>query len=116
MEDRPILGLTEEIIILGKTTKKLVARVDTGATASSIDSSLAEELELGPVVKSKIVRSASGVGKRPVMRVKVNIHGKEMEADFTVANRSHMTYKALIGQNILKDGKFMIDPLQKVKE
>ena len=38
----------------------------------------------------------------------------ELEGDFTLANRSHMTYALLIGQNILKAGHFLVDPLKKV--
>ena len=35
-----------------------------------------------------------------------------MEAECTVADRSHMKYKMLIGQNVLKKG-FIIDPEEK---
>jgi hypothetical protein len=109
------LGLTEKITIIGENVEEeVVARVDSGATASSVDSALAEKLQLGPITRTKIVKSASGVVKRPIIKVKVRLNGMEMEAEFNLADRSHMTYEVLIGQNILKEGKFLIDPLKKV--
>ena len=115
MEERIILGLTEEILIKGpKRAEKIIARIDTGATASSLDLKLAERLQLKELKKARIVKSASGVRRRPVVHAKVLIHGKELEGDFTLANRSHMTYALLIGQNILKAVHFLVDPLKKV--
>ena len=111
MENRPVLGLIEEIEVLGKDTQEtVIARIDSGATASSIDIKLADKLELGPVTRTKIVKSASGTKKRPIMKAIVKIGDQEIEEEFTLADRSHMTYPALIGQNILKKGNFMIDP------
>lgn len=113
MADRPILGLTEEVTFFGNNEHKeeMKVRVDSGATCSSIDKELAEKLALGPVVRDKLVKSASGVKKRPLVMVKVEIKGKVIEEEFSLADRSHMTYPALIGQNVLKEGRFLIDPL-----
>lgn len=117
MEKRIILGLTEQIVIKGsKRSEKVTARIDTGATSSSLDQKLAEKLHLEKLSNVKIVKSASGVGKRAVVHATVLLHGKELGADFTLANRSHMTYQVLIGQNILKQGEFLIDPLKKVQK
>jgi hypothetical protein len=110
MEKKLILGLIEEVTIIGKKDELVVARIDTGATSSSIDISLAGKLELGPVIQSKLVKSASGVKKRPVVKGKVKINGLTIEEEFNLADRSHMTYNVLIGQNILKKGNFLIDP------
>ena len=110
--ERVILGLTEQVTIIGKDGEKQVtARIDTGATASSIDISLAEGLGLNASEdRYKIVKSASGTKKRPVAKVKIKLDGSIIEEDFTLADRSHMTYPLLIGQNILKKGNFLIDP------
>ena len=112
MTDKLILGLTEEIVIIGNNGKEetLTARIDTGATASSIDTALAKKLELGPVTRQKIVKSASGVKRRPVIKAKVKIRDILIEDEFTLADRSVMTYPVLIGQNILKKEDFLIDP------
>lgn len=112
MKDRIIVGLTEEIILKGKKeSKKVVARIDTGATNSSIDSSLARDLNLGPIKMTKVIKSAHGNSVRPVREAEVVIEKKKLNVLFTVADRSHMRYKALIGQNVLKQG-FLIDPLK----
>ena len=58
----------------------------------------------------KLVKSASGKGRRPVVGVKVKIDGLILEDDFTLAERKHMMYPVLIGRNILKAGNFLIDP------
>ncbi len=107
---RIIVGLTESITLVGeKTKKRLKAKVDTGADKSSIDLKLAAQLKMGPVVKTSLIKSASGSLVRPIIRAKVVFAGKEMNVLFTIANRSHMKYKILIGRNILKKG-FLIDP------
>ena len=110
MGEKVILGLTEQIKLLGSKEIELIARIDTGATASSVDSTLAEELSLGPVIRTKIVKSASGIEKRPIVKAKIILKDIEIEEEFTLADRRHMTYPLLIGQNILKKGNFLIDP------
>lgn len=111
-EKRAILGLTEKVIVIGpeNNEEKVTARIDSGATASSIDFKLSAKLGLGPITRTKIVKSASGVKRRPIIIVKVKIGTKVIEAEFTLADRAHMTYPVLIGQNILKEGNFLIDP------
>lgn len=115
MAKRPVLGLTTSVQIRNHH-EKITARVDTGATSSSIDTTLAMALNLGPALKSRIVKSASGVKERPIIKAEVNINGSLIEAEFTVADRKHMTYKILIGQNILKQGNFLIDPQKGVEQ
>ncbi len=117
MDERVILGVTEKITIIGNNNKEeeVIARIDTGATSSSIDINLALKLNLGPVTRLKVVKSASAVGKRQLIRAKIRIHGEMIEEEFTLADRAHMTYPMLIGQNILKKGNFLIDPHKKVK-
>jgi hypothetical protein len=105
-----IVGLTENITIKGeKSNAEVIARIDTGATKSSIDLMLASKLGLGPVVDSKLIKSAYGVKLRPVVRAEVVIGGRKILAKFTLADRNNMKYSALIGQNILRKG-FLIDP------
>ncbi len=111
-KNRTVLGLVEKVNILAKSNKQLMARIDTGATKGSIDSHLVAKLKLGPIIKTKMVKSASGSKLRPVIEAKVRLKGKQITAEFTVADRSHLKYKILIGQNILKKG-FIIDPQKK---
>ena len=111
--DRPVVGLVEEIILNGESELgKVVARIDTGATKSSVDSKLAAKLRLGPVIRTKLVKSQHGNSVRPIVHAYVTLAGKKCEADFTIADRSHLRYKVLIGQDVLTKG-FLIDPLKK---
>ena len=112
MTNRPILGLIEEIIFQSDHhSNKITARIDSGATSSSIDSALVKQFNLGPELHSKIIKSASGIKERPIIKTTIRIAGLVIESEFNVADRSHMRYQMLIGQNILKKGKFLIDPL-----
>lgn len=105
-----IIGLAENIVIKGlDETKEVDAKIDTGATKSSIDSKLAAELKLGPIIRTRLVKSAHGNTLRPMINVDLELAGQKIKSQFTIANREHMKYRVLIGQNILKD-KFLIDP------
>ena len=108
--DRIIIGMIEEIEVTNNGSReRLQARIDTGATKSSIDYKLASTLKLGPVIESRLVKSAHGNKLRPVIQATIIIRGKEVAEKFTLADREHMKYKVLIGQNILRKG-FLIDP------
>lgn len=110
MSEKITVGLTARVVIFGKNKKKeVIARIDTGATKSSIDETLAKELGLAEPLKHTSVKSAHGTRHRPVVMVEIAISGELMSAEFTVADRAHMKYQVLIGQNILKKG-FLIDP------
>lgn len=114
--DRTIVGFVENIILYGnsKRYRRIKARIDTGAVKSSIDARLAAELHLGPIIRRKLVVSAHGKTIRPVMEAALQIGKRKMKEEFTIANRTHMKYEVLIGQNILRDG-FLIDPQKKCR-
>jgi hypothetical protein len=114
VEERVVLGLTEEVIVVSQDSEeKVIARIDTGATASSIDKELANKLGALPLEKTKIVKSASGIKRRSLVKIKIKLNSSIIEEEFTLADRSHMTYPVLIGQNILKQGNFLVDPNKK---
>lgn len=109
MTHKIVLGLTARIVLFGKTGKReMIARVDTGATKSSIDTKLAQELGLTELRKV-LIKSAHGSRHRGVVTTDISIAGELMHAEFTLADRAHMKYRVLVGQNILKRG-FLIDP------
>src|SRR3989338_8365456 len=110
---RGVLSLTKQVNLLGRTEEQVCARIDPGAPSSSLDVQLAERLDLTPGDRSKIVKSASGVKKRPVITVKLLLQNSSLEEEFTLADRSHMTYPVLIGQNVLRKGNFLVDPQKK---
>lgn len=107
--NKTLIGLTEKIKI---NEKEITAKVDTGAEYNSICSSLANKLKLGATVRYVFIRSSHGRTRRPIIKAKVEIKGKTFETEFTIAARSHLTYPALIGKNLLKKG-FLIDPNKK---
>lgn len=110
IDGKVVIGLAEKVTINFNLGKKIViAKIDTGATKSSIDTSLAAELRLGPVIKSKLVKSAHGSKLRPIIEANIELAGKNLKSEFTLADRAHMKFRLLIGQNILKEG-FLIDP------
>ena len=110
LDGKVVIGLEEKVRIHNNSGKKIaVAKIDTGATKSSIDTSFASELNLGPVIKSRLVKSAHGSKLRPIIEATIELAGKKIKSEFTLADRAHMKYRILIGQNILKDG-FLIDP------
>ncbi|MFH1637632.1 MAG: RimK/LysX family protein [Candidatus Woesearchaeota archaeon] len=100
------VGLVEKVKVNGE---ELLARVDTGAEGNSVSQNIAKKLSLGPVVKTKIIKSSSGRQIRPIVMAELEIGGKKMEAAFNITDRAHMKYPVLIGRAVLKDG-FMIDP------
>ncbi|RMF05684.1 hypothetical protein D6764_04130 [Candidatus Woesearchaeota archaeon] len=116
LRNRTIVGLAEEVEIIGEEeSRKVIARIDSGATLSSIDINLASELKLGPVTRTKFVKSAQGSTTKPVVKASVRIGGRRIKASFTLSDRSHLTYPVLIGQNILKMD-FLIDPKKPLPE
>ena len=104
--EKTILGLIEDVKIHGRIIK---AKIDTGAKRSSISRELANELNLGPVIKVRGYKTSTGREKRPVIKTSISIKGRKFKATFNIANRAHMKYRILIGQNILKK-RFLIDP------
>ena len=110
LDGRIVIGLDEKVAIHHSSgNKNVIAKIDTGATKSSIDTNLAAELRLGPVIKSKLVKSAHGSKLRPIIEATIELAGKKIKSEFTLADRAHMKYRILIGQNILIEG-FLIDP------
>ena len=116
-EEKTVVGLVEKITLISSNgeAKEVEAKIDTGASKSSIDLKLASKLKLGPVIKSKMIKSAHGNKMRPVIEAEIILAGKRMKSEFTLADRTHMKYDALIGINTLKHG-FLVDPSMDVKK
>lgn len=99
----------------GKKSKKVVsARVDTGATRSSIDRGLAQEL--GLLIPENILwkdryeyRSATGFQTRPVISIKYKVAGRKIVSSASVANRGKMSTPFLIGRRDLVG--FLVKPV-----
>lgn len=110
MTENIIIGLAEKVVVHGTDEdREVLARIDTGASVSSIDTHLAAEMRMGPIEEVKTIRSANGKRVRPALSVSVSLAGRDCSGVFTLADRSHMKYEVLIGRDILKQG-FLIDP------
>ncbi|MGL5948510.1 MAG: ATP-dependent zinc protease family protein [Aeromonas sp.] len=122
------------------------ARVDTGATTSSISAQgitiferngknwvrffmshkdLNEQIQIeAPLVRHVRVRQASAedLDRRPVVRLAVRMGEMTEKAEFTLKDRSDMTYPVLLGREFLKDiavvdvAREYIQPKPKLKE
>jgi len=113
-EKAKILGLTEDIIIVGadKSHHEILAKIDTGADSSSIDEALAEEcglLKKDNIVFQKGYRSSLGRHRhRYIISLTYYLKGKKIETFVSVADRSKLRNKFLIGKRDLRG--FVIRP------
>ena len=109
LKKKTVVGQVEKVSFLIKGKReRFDARIDSGAASSSIDAKIVADLKLGPVLSVKKVRNAHGETLRPVVEADIFLKRKKIKAIFTVADRSRMKYKVLVGRNILKEG-FLID-------
>lgn len=110
IQNKIIIKAVEPIIISSKNKKKTVnARIDTGASQSSIDITLAHDLGLKNYIGKVNVISANGIKTRPIVEIEYELSGKKIKSNFTLADRSNLNYPVLIGRNDLKG--FIIDPI-----
>lgn len=126
-----IIGRAEKIDFPSLEIKRVPAKVDTGADASSIwvSSTRIENGELiciffGPSSKhytgKEVIftkeeytqtRVANSFGQREIrykVKLTVKILGKTINATFTLSNRENKTYPVLIGRKLLHK-KFIVD-------
>ncbi|PSP69816.1 30S ribosomal protein S6--L-glutamate ligase [Halobacteriales archaeon SW_12_67_38] len=101
----PLIGYIEDVVVSGTSgSRSALAKSDTGATRTSIDTSLAAEIGAGPIKSMTRVRSGSSKsGKaRPVVDLVVGIGGTQHTVTASVEDRSHMSYQLLLGRDILQ--------------
>lgn len=103
-----IIGPFEKVRLYGRKVMEIVAKMDTGAYRSSIDKELAKELGLKEVGE-KGFRSSLGRERRKLVRLKFELAGKLIETDVSVADRSRMKYKMIVGRKDLKGFCIKID-------
>ena len=125
-----IIGVSSLIDFAGyKNLKQIPARIDTGARTSSlwasdvrIKNGVATFKLFGPdsswytgkvvrrqVIELREVTSSTGhAQERHVVNMSIRMHGKRLNAKFTLSDRSTQTYPILIGRNTLR-GNFLVD-------
>lgn len=117
MTDRIIIGPIEYVKVIGHYGEARVkGKIDTGASRTSVDVWLAANIGLGPTGDVAKVKSAlaTQVRTRPLVRGVVEVGGVKFALPVTVNDRSVMRYPVLIGMDILKSGRFLIDPTKKI--
>jgi hypothetical protein len=121
-----VIGAVEEILLFpgGIRTR---ARIDTGATTTSIDArnlkvgdgtasftlpqSCGSQVMVLPIVDWKYIRTAAKREKRPVVEIELCIGTKKLKVRANLNDRSSMEYPILIGRNVLTQG-FLVDASQ----
>jgi RimK family alpha-L-glutamate ligase len=104
-EDAPIVGYIEDVVVSGTSgSSQVYAKSDTGATRTSIDTSLAAEIGAGPIKSMTRVKSGSmKSGKaRPVVDLVIGVGGDQHTVTASVEDRGHMDYPLLLGRDILE--------------
>jgi len=100
-----VIGYIEEVVVSGTRGSQLVmAKSDTGATRTSIDTHFATEIGSGPIKDIITVRSGSvKEGRsRPVVDIVVGVGGTQHTVTASVEDRSHMEFPLLLGRDILE--------------
>ncbi|MCA1702950.1 MAG: hypothetical protein LC808_06645 [Actinobacteria bacterium] len=100
----PVIGEQETVRITGPTGKTIegIARVDTGASASSIDEDLARELGFDLENAEMVtVQSSLGREKRPVVVGVVQIAGQPFASRLNVTDRGERSNPVLLGRSDL---------------
>jgi len=103
--DAASIGYTEEVMVSGTSdSKTVVAKSDTGATRTSIDTSLAADVGAGPIKSKMRVRSGSSKRSkvRPIVDIVIGVGGHRHTVAANVEDRSHMDYPLLLGRDILE--------------
>lgn len=115
---------------IGEPPIKVKVKLDTGARTSSIHAAQVRDYEKGgkryvsfsltnnegAILKldSEVVRTATirragtELQERPVIRLKICIAGQSRETEFTMADRSDLTYPVLVGRSFLA-GNIVVD-------
>lgn len=81
------------------------ARLDTGATRSSIDEGFVSLLRLDELINEDAikVRSANGSQRRDTVVLVIIEEDEEIELEVSITNRGHMGYPVILGRDYLGD-------------
>jgi len=111
------LGYTTAVTVCGADDAvSTVAKADTGARRTSIDTELAGEIGAGPMVGTTEVRSSgpSATETRPLVDVDLRLNGGWRTVTASVTDRSDMQYSVLLGRDVLE--AYTLDISRRVEE
>jgi len=115
--DDGVLGYTTRIRINGRDgAEEAIAKSDTGAKRTSIDTDLAGRIGAGPLVGTTDVRSGTGseTETRPLVDIDFCLNGGWRTVTASITDRSEMTYPVLLGRDVLQ--AYTLDISQTVEE
>jgi RimK family alpha-L-glutamate ligase len=116
-DDDSVLGYTSRIRINGGDgTEQAIAKSDTGAERTSIDTDLAGRIGAGPLVGTTEVRSGTGsdTETRPLVDVDLRLNDRWRTVTASITDRSEMTHPVLLGRDVLE--AYTLDISQTVEE
>ena len=105
-----LIGYTEEVMVSGTSgSEQVVAKSDTGASRTSIDTTLAARIGAGPIRSMTTVKSGSAPSgtSRPVVDIVVGVGGDRHTVAASLTDRSKLNYPLLLGRDIL--GEYRVD-------
>jgi hypothetical protein len=122
-EKKIIIGTIEDVILLPWGVK-LPARIDTGATKTSLD---ARELKVQddmvefklpkkhgglhlrlPIIEWRHVRTPEGLEPRPIVELEICLGSRRIRTEVNLADRSMVKYPLILGRNFLQEN-YIVD-------
>jgi len=113
VKERPMIGVVEEVTVVGpKGRVPILARIDTGAARTTLDTDLVAQAGLDPVMDRVRIRASASdePEERDVVPAKIIIAGREFDVPVAVTDRKDMRYHMIVGMDILRDSGFLVDP------
>jgi len=113
------IGVVELITVKGKIGKvDVLAKIDTGASRTTVDTDIAARVGLGPVMDTVRIRTPTSrhPETRPLVEADLVIAGKEFDIPVAITSRQDMTYHVIIGMDILGRSGFLVNPAKGAQE
>ena len=110
---RVTIGVIERVTVVGPAATVAVhANIDTGPKRTTLDTDLAKQAGLGPVLRRVRTRAAAAETPevRDVVRATVIVDGRMFDVAAAVTDRKDMTYHVIVGMDVLGKSGFLISP------
>jgi alpha-L-glutamate ligase-like protein len=113
--DPKVLSIIQPVTIRHNGIEKNIeAKIDTGALRTSLDIHLAKSMGLPIHDETVFVKSASGMGYRPTVRLSYELAGRKIHTIASIVDRSQLRYPMIIGRMDLKG--FLVRPEMAIEE
>jgi len=122
--EKTIIGAVEDVVLLPWRVR-IPARIDTGATRTSLGaqdltiSGVVAEFKLRdavgghrlrlPILDWRIYKTGGGTQRRPIVEIEICIGRKRLRTRVNLNQRRHLRYPLLIGRGVLVEGNFLVD-------